>query len=1001
MTEIGKTLIIPDGTTRVTREQFMNHRNLEEVIIPDSVIIIEDNAFTGCSSLKKVKLSSNLRIVGQNIFSNCKELEEIEMPESLQYVGYGMFSYCSNLKRVKLHNEINYIDDFAFYNCRKLSGFELPEGIKSLGVKALCGCNKIKKLVIPESLDSIDFAALALMASLSEILVDEANPTYLADEGVALINKNNGVLVQYAINSHNASYTVGYYPIMIDEIINYSLTYNIGDYAFAGAKYLREINVSSEIESIGPNSFLNCKQLDNLNICYTDYGKVLLCNVHNSRFCKTHIPFKKITIEDGVTTLTNNLSEIFKNAIEIKLPSTLEHINDNVFKKSSKLKELVIPSSIRMILPNTFYPDITLNFQGVTKLKASKFNMLETKTSDDALRKHFDKDNVKIFSMIDGTYYVSIDEYDIVEVSRDELKSLSSSNLVSDNPDIVIDFLYNLLSVNADHNRLLTEVIIDDKLNDLFVKFANDYEYVAEIAKKKHSRAIREIFDSKGIGDEILFNGVLMQNIKKDDLLLLLENMNESLKRFIRFSKCFSEEKRNDVIIAKVFDNISKLTDYCNLLEKHNIKDRFLYNPKFFINLETEEQELIIKHFNANIKRLIKESLVMEEDDYTDSNLKDLLVFANALGVFSGNDKLNQRACNFIIEKLFLERMPNGLENEYRIAGNTIHKVFDTMMPRELDSEFILFFIENYKELIDIERTTSGFISRVYASFRNISECSMANNGSQRHLKVTVGKCKEYFLMELENLKISSDEEMALAELLGKYYALNDEILNKAKFILEEARKAPRNIFTKIEYDDEGNAIYNNSKECDLKDNLENKKLFSYEWLPKQDMDNLILGKYCNCCAHLNGAGAGIMRASMILDCCQNLVIQDSFGRIVAKATLWVNKDKGYAVFNTIEISMTRINLDLYLEDIYEAFMRGAKAFVETYNKNNPCEPILNVSVGQNRNAALECFTNHGQAEITPYETIEYDDYGYQLGDKIVGGYVGDAMEAQVLVLKA
>ncbi len=998
----SKIIIIPNGTTKIFKEQFMNYKSLEEVIIPDSVILIEDNAFSGCDSLKKVKLSKNLKVVGRNIFSNCRNLEEIEIPESLQYIGYGMFSYCRNLKSVKLHNRINYIDDFGFFNCRRLKDFELPEYIQSLGVKALCGCNKIKKIVIPNTLDNIEFAALSLMTSLSEIEVAEGNPTYLSDEGVALIDKENGVLLQYAINSRKESFNVGYYEIMLGDLVNYSLTYNIGDYAFAGAKYLKELNIPSEIESIGPNSFLNCNQLDNLNIFYTKHGKVLLCNVHNSRLSKTHIPFKGITIEDGVTTLTDNLSDVFKNAREVVLPKTLEHINDNVFRKSGHLEKLLIPSSIKMIMPNTFYPNITLDFEGIGEIKAEEFNMLETKTSDDALRRYFDKDNVKIFSLNNGTYYVSIDDYDVVKVSKDEIDSLSSSaHLTNDSPDKVINFLSDLLAINADYNRLLTKTILNDKLNSLFEKFISDYEYVREIGMRKHSRAIHEILESKNLKDDVLFNGILMQNIKKDDLILLLENMNNSLRRFFRFSKCFNEENKDNIVIAKVFDNISKLINYCGLLEKYDVKDRFLYNPKFFLNLEIDEQELIIKHFNSNIKKLIRESLVLEEDDYVDSNLKDLLVFGNAMGVFSGDERLNQRACNFIIEKLFADKLPNGLENEYRIVGNSIHKIFDTMMPRKLDSEFILFFIENYKELIEIEKTTSGFISRVYTSFRNISECSLADNGSQRHLKVTVGKCKEYFLMELNNLNIDSSDELALAEFLGKYYSLSNEMLFKARLILDEALKAPRNIFTMIDYDEAGCPIYNYDSDYDLKDDLENGALFSYEWLPKQDMDNLILGKYCNCCAHLNGAGAGIMRASMILDCCQNLVIRDSFGKIVAKATLWVNKNEDYAVFNTIEMSLTCFNSDSYLEDIYEAFMRGTQAFLRTYNENNPDKPILNISVGQNRNATLECFVNHGQPEIVPYETIEYSSYGYQLGEKIVGHYVGDAKEKQILVLKA
>lgn len=41
------------------------------------------------------------------------------------------------------------------------------------------------------------------------------------------------------------------------------------------------------------------------------------------------------------------------------------------------------------------------------------------------------------------------------------------------------------------------------------------------------------------------------------------------------------------------------------------------------------------------------------------------------------------------------------------------------------------------------------------------------------------------------------------------------------------------------------------------------------------------------------------MRASMILDNCQNLVIRNIEGEIIAKMTIYVNREQGYAVFNT------------------------------------------------------------------------------------------------------
>ena len=141
---------------------------------------------------------------------------------------------------------------------------------------------------------------------------------------------------------------------------------------------------------------------------------------------------------------------------------------------------------------------------------------------------------------------------------------------------------------------------------------------------------------------------------------------------------------------------------------------------------------------------------------------------------------------------------------------------------------------------------------------------------------------------------------------------------------------------------------------------------FSYEWLPKQDYDNLILGKYCSCCAHLLGAGAGIMRArsqimisfiflTLISAYFYNLhhkYIRNTNNEIIAKMTIYVNKEEGYAVFNTTEINAIYRDADS-LDKIYKAFLRGTKAFVERYNENNDI-PITIVSIGEYRNILKE-----------------------------------------------
>ena len=106
-------------------------------------------------------------------------------------------------------------------------------------------------------------------------------------------------------------------------------------------------------------------------------------------------------------------------------------------------------------------------------------------------------------------------------------------------------------------------------------------------------------------------------------------------------------------------------------------------------------------------------------------------------------------------------------------------------------------------------------------------------------------------------------------------------------------------------------------------------------------------------------------------------------------------KEKGYAVFNTAEVN-TMYRTDNYLNDIYEAFMRGVNAFVDRYNKNNII-PISLVSIGEYRNVIKY---NLGNEEIKLLDTPNYSTYGYYAGGQSVGTYDGDAKGKQILVLR-
>ena len=148
---------------------------------------------------------------------------------------------------------------------------------------------------------------------------------------------------------------------------------------------------------------------------------------------------------------------------------------------------------------------------------------------------------------------------------------------------------------------------------------------------------------------------------------------------------------------------------------------------------------------------------------------------------------------------------------------------------------------------------------------------------------------------------------------------------------------------------------------------------FTYDWLEKNDPDNFILGKLCSCCAHLEGLGYGIMRASIIHPNIQNLVIRNRNNEIVAKSTLFVNPNEGYGVFNNIEVAEEINQKDLPL--IYQKYILGVRAFAEAYNKEHKDIPLRILNVGMNLNDLVKELKINAKEADTLLKAINYEQY--------------------------
>lgn len=1015
--KIPKNIKIKSNSSRA----FENCTELESVDIKDlyitsnisKIIIIPESLFRGCKKLKKVYNSSCISSMGSYVFSGCDSLEEIYL-NGINKISPASFSNCKKLRKVKICEGTKTIGNRAFYKCPNLSEVKLPDSIAKIGTEAFRYCKNLKSIYIPEKLKQIGYQAYRNMDSLENIEVSKKNKTYLTTDHKILINSERQSIVLYASGYKEEEYALTKYVITIDKLQRTVVRpiESIDSYAFADATNLKKLTINPCTKDIDVTAFYGCNNLKELEIETIDIFSCPGINLRenyyyffmeSSKF-KPFLPFETIRIKGRTQQIFQNAFQYFTNVKKVELDiETPFSIGNNAFKDCEQLESIEIPNNIESFEKNSFSKKTNIKLQN--ELRDEKVISIQKNSNY--------KGNYKIYYLENDSSYIE-DEGVITLITKKQIvDSCKNADSIYSYPEVFYEYTKELKKRNIYKSELLDGNLmyvlyfyVDNLDRDIFFdSIKNNYIHIMKVLKnsgllnnlqafisiiKKHKINYLlnyiKVIEDNNVTIPILQDREILNSYDIDAYDKLVKNDHQLLERILKSSNLLDTKTQGN--LAYYILTTDTLNDYVDKIIKHNINDKFLYQIPFMNVSNNELFEELLKVFDANLKRTIIASKALLNES-ADTNLNDLLCLLKITGALSENKHTRQQSTTFLTEKIFAETISNK-RNKYQIIGDDIHSIFNFTYVEDYNPEFGQFFRENYKELIDEEKDKSGFIQRVYSSFSKISETATSNKGSQRKLKVTIYKCK-CFLANTKFDQVNS-QNMELASLIGDWFDDNNVWLRTLK-VQKESLKAPRNIFTKIEYTKDDKPIYDMNPDKDLKEEISPN--YSYEWLPKQDKENYVLGKYCNCCAHIDGAGDGIMRASIILDNCQNLVIRNENGRIIAKSTLYVNKNEGYGVFNNVETSLNyRTQKDI--ERIYKAFIRGAKAFIETYNNNNPDKPITNLSIGENRNTLISYLTdinNHPKVNIQKSLSFGY----YSLRGS---GYNGDWQSNQRLVVK-
>lgn len=330
------------------------------------------------------------------------------------------------------------------------------------------------------------------------------------------------------------------------------------------------------------------------------------------------------------------------------------------------------------------------------------------------------------------------------------------------------------------------------------------------------------------------------------------------------------------------------------------------------------------------------------------------------------------------------------------------HEKFKNMTLDGYKPEFTNFLINknNFLKLylMMLKENIPSIFSSAYNYFEEIQETNRAHSGSNRKLKPTVEKFVDYF--KKDKFAGVNESTKELAQVVGEYYS-SQQFFDRAVGILKEKEKSGTgdNILSKpLKEEDVFESvnkmlqnIENLSKSTiSILTEIANKE-FTFEFLSKADPKNFVLGMLCDCCAHLDGAGYGIMRASIVHPSIQNLVIRNKNGRIIAKSTLYINEKEGYGVCNNVEVADGIEDSKKYV--IYSKFRIALDQFANRYNKEHPQNPLKIITVGMSRNDLTDEIEADTKKSPYCYRAISYSKYG--IDDNV---HDGDSFDDQRIV---
>lgn len=205
--------VLPDSVKSVGEYAFAKCESLQVLSLGSSIQTIENDAFHGCWSLEDLRLPQSLQSIGDSAFYNCEKLRSVVIPSGVSSIGSAVFAYCTSLVRAEMQSRLTKLPEWTFYGCSQLSTVILPETISQLGSSALRECDSLRLVsyggssMTPDQLRQTIMQDNPIFGSVG--VVTPENPGNTAVSGIAAEKPDGTVNEQFTTvtNGQNSNVT--------------------------------------------------------------------------------------------------------------------------------------------------------------------------------------------------------------------------------------------------------------------------------------------------------------------------------------------------------------------------------------------------------------------------------------------------------------------------------------------------------------------------------------------------------------------------------------------------------------------------------------------------------------------------------------------------------------------------------------------------------------------------------------------------------------------------